>query len=215
MADVGSGGEGGGHGRHQKKRAKKLPTRIDMTPMVDLGFLLLTFFIMTTTFSKPKVIELTPPVDTKDTTKLIHIQDSLALTVILSSNNKVYYYIGVLNTNPDSNNINLTTFADKGGIRDIVIKHNSFVRNQILALDAQHANKQIADTTYARLKGKIQGDKMALFVIIKTDSVAKYSNVVNMIDEMEITECDKYALVDAKKAETQMMIDYNNKHSIR
>ena len=52
MADV-PGGEGGGGGRHQKKRAKKGNTRIDMTPMVDLAFLLLTFFILTTTMYKP------------------------------------------------------------------------------------------------------------------------------------------------------------------
>jgi len=216
MADVGSGGEGGGHGRHQKKRAKKLPTRIDMTPMVDLGFLLLTFFIMTTTFSKPKVIELTPPSKEKPD-KPPELQDSLAMTVILSANDKVYYYMGVIDTSliPDSNKMQLTSFADKGGIRDLVIKHNSFVRNKIKDLDNLHAAKQIADTAYIRLKGKVQGDKMALFVIIKTDSAAKYSDVVNMLDEMEITQCDKYALIDAKEIEILKMKQYNQLHNVK
>src|SRR5436853_114978 len=98
MADVNTGGGGGG-GRHQKKRAKKLSTRIDMTPMVDLGFLLLTFFMLTTTFSQPKIIELTPPVKSDIKTK---VQDTLSLTLILGKSDTVYYYNGPLNTNLDS-----------------------------------------------------------------------------------------------------------------
>src|SRR5580698_2668639 len=107
MAEVNTGGGGGG-GKHQKKRAKKLSTRIDMTPMVDLGFLLLTFFMLTTTFSKPKVIGLTPPV--KDSTHKTQV-DTTSLTIILSGNNKVYYYKGQLPLTVDSNNIRLTDFS--------------------------------------------------------------------------------------------------------
>jgi len=60
MAEIADNG-GGGHEKGGKKRPKKGSTRIDMTPMVDLGFLLLTFFVMTTTFSKPKVMSLVYP----------------------------------------------------------------------------------------------------------------------------------------------------------
>ena len=218
MADVDSGGGGGGHGRHQKKRAKKLPTRIDMTPMVDLGFLLLTFFMLATTFSKPKVIELTPPAKTKDTTVFHKVQDSLALTIILSGHNKVYYYKGELNNGqkiltPDSNNMQLTNFGDDG-IRKIVLQRNTFVLNALKPYDAAHDNKQMSDTAYERKKEFIQGDKNALFVIIKTDSVAKYLNVITMLDEMNICNVDKYALVDVSQSELLMMKDYNIKHQI-
>jgi biopolymer transport protein ExbD len=210
MADVNTGGDGG-HGRHQKKRAKKLPTRIDMTPMVDLGFLLLTFFMLTTTFSKPKVIELTPPVKTNDSTK---IKDTLALTVVLSGNSKVYYYNGELKQDPDSNNINLTDFSDNG-IRKVILARNSYVLNQLAPLDQQRQSQHMSDTVYDKAKQKIQGSKYALFVIIKTDSIAKYVNVVAMLDEMNICNVDKYALIDASKPEELMIEDYNHKHNIK
>jgi len=60
MAEIAEGG-GGGHGKGGKKRAKKQSTRVDMTPMVDLAFLLLTFFVLTATFNKNKSMEITFP----------------------------------------------------------------------------------------------------------------------------------------------------------
>ena len=212
MADVDTGGGGGGGRHHKKKRAKKLSTKIDMTPMVDLGFLLLTFFMLTTTFSKPKIIELVPPIN--DTTHRTEVKDTLALTVILSGNNKVYYYNGVLSTKPDSNNIHLTDLSDNG-IRKVILDRNNYVREQLKPLDVQHQNKQIADSTYDRLKEKIQENKYALFVVIKTDSVAKYVNVVSLLDDMTICNVGKYALIDAGPSEILMMRDYNNKHNIQ
>lgn len=93
MAEVNTGDGGGGHGKHEKKRAKKASTRIDMTPMVDLAFLLLTFFILTSTFNKPKAMEINYPADPKDKdTKPPKINN--ALTFILTDNDGIYYYPG-------------------------------------------------------------------------------------------------------------------------
>src|SRR6185436_21050116 len=76
---------------------KKQVIRIDMTPMVDLGFLLITFFVFTTTMSTPKATDLFMPKDptnNKDSTKLIN---DLALTLLLDDDNRVYYYNGIFN----------------------------------------------------------------------------------------------------------------------
>src|SRR5688500_12107293 len=93
MADIDSGEGGGGHGKkHEKRRAKKSSTRIDMTPMVDLAFLLLTFFVLTSTFSKPTTMEITMPTD-DDTTKQ---KVKNAITIMLTEDDKIFYYRGEL-----------------------------------------------------------------------------------------------------------------------
>jgi biopolymer transport protein ExbD len=210
MADVNTGGGGGG-GRHQKKRAKKLSTRIDMTPMVDLGFLLLTFFMLTTTFSQPKIIELTPPVkDNKDPRR---IQDTLSLTVILGKSDTVYYYNGSLKglNDPDSNNVMQTDLSDNG-LRKVVLGRNYLVLNSIKDIQAQHNANKIPDSTYGRLLDKAESNKNAIFVIIKTDSIAKYINVIRALDEMNICNVGKYALIDANSDDMKMVADYKQKH---
>ncbi|RTQ53529.1 biopolymer transporter ExbD [Hymenobacter gummosus] len=88
QADSGKGG---------KKRAKKMSTKIDMTPMVDLAFLLLTFFMLTTTFAKPKVMQISMPVKPKDETEEQNeLKASDAFTILLGENDKIYYYEGLL-----------------------------------------------------------------------------------------------------------------------
>jgi len=211
MADVSSGEGGGGSRHHQKKRAKKLSTRIDMTPMVDLGFLLLTFFMLTTTFSQPKVIELTPPIKSKDVTK---IQDTLSLTVVLDKDANIYYYNGQLKLATDSNNIMETDFSDNG-LRKLLLDRNHFVLNNIKPLVEQHNIRKIPDTTFNRLKDIAEGNKYALFVVIKTDSITKYINVVMALDEMNICNVGKYSLIDASPDDIKMITDYKQKHNIQ
>ena len=109
-ADSGKGG---------KKRAKKMSTRMDMTPMVDLAFLLLTFFMLTTTFSKPTVMQLNMPVKPKDQTEQTELKASDAFTVLLGENNKVYYYDGLLDyqTKPELQ----TSDYSANGIRKVLL----------------------------------------------------------------------------------------------
>lgn len=109
---------GGGH--HKKgpgvKKAKKLSTRVDLTPMVDLGFLLITFFIFTTTMSQPTAMRLFLPKDTEKPEDQNKIKASGALSIMLAKNNAIFYYEGELL--PDGSNFKSTNFKE---IRDIII----------------------------------------------------------------------------------------------
>lgn len=84
---------GGGHGGDGKVRGKKLSTKIDMTPMVDLGFLLITFFILATTLSKPSSMTLNVPDKTK-TEETEPIKASNVMTIFLGKDNKAHYIFG-------------------------------------------------------------------------------------------------------------------------
>jgi biopolymer transport protein ExbD len=100
------------------KKAKKLSTRVDMTPMVDLGFLLITFFIFTTTMTTPTTLDLNMPKDIKDPKNQTEAKESGVLTVMLGKGDKVYYYEGKLVVDASGNNFKATDFK---GIRDIII----------------------------------------------------------------------------------------------
>jgi biopolymer transport protein ExbD len=107
---------GGGH--HKKgpgvKKAKKLSTRVDLTPMVDLGFLLITFFIFTTTMSQPTAMRLFLPKDTEKPEEQNKVKASGALTLMLGKNDVIYYYEGELS--PDGANFKQTSYKDVRGI---------------------------------------------------------------------------------------------------
>jgi biopolymer transport protein ExbD len=95
------------------RRSKKLSTRVDMTPMVDLGFLLITFFVLTTTWSKPHVTKLFMPADGEGT----KIGNDAALTIVPIAGNKVFYFHGDLDAALRSGAYGTTGY---GGIGDIV-----------------------------------------------------------------------------------------------
>ena len=87
---------GGGHKKGPGvKKSKKLSTRVDLTPMVDLGFLLITFFIFTTTMSQPTAMPLNLPKDTDKPDEQNKLKESAAFTVMPAKDNKVYYYEGL------------------------------------------------------------------------------------------------------------------------
>lgn len=99
------------------KKSKKLSTRVDLTPMVDLGFLLITFFIFTTTMSEPNSMKLKLPKDAKNQIDLMPIKQSSVITIIPSKDNRIFYYEGELQAN--GSNIKATDFSN---IRNIIIQ---------------------------------------------------------------------------------------------
>lgn len=158
------GGDGG------KVRSKKQNTRVDMTPMVDLGFLLITFFMFTTTFSKPNVMDLGLPAKPKaDQPKPppTEIDLSNSISIIIGKDNRVFYHQ-----------------QDQTGLNDQTLQETTFDRNGI---------------TKVIERAKAGAKKQDLFtVIIKPTDDAVYKNFVDILDEMAITKNERYGVTDIK-----------------
>jgi biopolymer transport protein ExbD len=211
MAEVNTGDGGGGHGKHEKKRAKKASTRIDMTPMVDLAFLLLTFFVLTSTFNKAKTMEINFPA--KEVDKPMKINN--ALTFILTREGKdnkedgIYYYYGEFYApgNKDGKPVTTLTKTDfsKEGLHKILLDRNKPTIEALNKLEERYKKKEIVDTTYKRLAIAEKGKREALTVLVKSDDKAVYKNVIDAIDELNICNVGKYAIVDMGQAELDVL----------
>lgn len=197
--------DGGKGGKHQKKRAKKSSTKVDMTPMVDLAFLLLTFFVLTATFGKPKAMEINMPVDPDDTSNTTKVEDETAMTILLNEKqDKIYYYFGM----PADGGQNIvTTDLSKDGLRKVLLDRNKNVIKKVKEIEEKVRTKQMADTTAKRIinSTEVKGDRKALFVIVKTSDKAKYGSVIDVVDELNICEIGKYAIVDMSDLEKQLI----------
>jgi len=205
MASIDEGGGGGGHKKGPGvKKAKKLSTRVDMTPMVDLGFLLITFFIFTTTMSSPTTMQLYMPKDTDKDEEQNKAKESGALTIMLGKNNVVYVYRGQLL--PDASNFHTTTFK---GVRDTILA---------MKKDVINAHVHDAGCTKIQEEARIGNPKLNppippdpnwknacldkdLVVVIKPDEDATYKNTIDILDEMAISAIKRYAMVDLFPAE--------------
>jgi len=208
MAEIAEGG-GGGHGKGGKKRAKKSSTKVDMTPMVDLAFLLLTFFVMTSTFSKPKVMSLVYPAkidDTKDPPKRPEINN--AITFLLTED-KVYYYEGQYYSKDSPGPEGPTELIESNfgpkGLRKLLADKNAFVIKGKEDLDLKLRRKQIQDTTYERLLIKYKSEKEALKVLIKTDDKATCKNFIDLVDELKIAQVGVIAPVEILASEYELL----------
>lgn len=205
MADVDTGDGGGG--KHAKKRAKKSSTRIDMTPMVDLAFLLLTFFVLTSTFAKPKTMEINFPAKPEKPEDQQKVNN--ALTFIMTKDDGIYYYAGEFYPPANEKGIPPTTLIktdfSSEGLHKVLLDKNKDVIDEIKKLEEQLIKKEIADTTYKRLAVKKKGDAKSLTVLIKADDKAIYKNIIDVIDELNITNVGKYAVVDMMPKELELL----------
>lgn len=168
--------------KHKGTKGKKLSTRVDLTPMVDLGFLLITFFMLTTTLAKPKTMELIMPKDTQDEKERNKVKASTALTILLGKKHRVYYYEGIGDdpnaiSNPDF--FKVTTFKEKGGIRQVI-------------LDKKAKVEQLRNA---------KGEPEKMVVLIKPNDEASYKDVVDVLDEMQICRVPIYAIIDISDVE--------------
>ena len=204
MASIDTGGGDSGHKKGPGvKKAKKLSTRVDMTPMVDLGFLLITFFIFTTTMSTPTTMDLFMPKDSKEEDQN-KAKESGALTVMLGKNNAVYYYEGQLL--PDASNFKTTNFK---GIRDVIIDK----RKAVIAAYTPDPECEAK----AKAKGLPASDckDKDFVVVIKPNSDATYKNTIDMLDEMAINYVQRFAMVDISDNENELVKITENNNKIK
>jgi len=189
MAELDTSSSGGHKKGPGVKKGKKLSTRIDLTPMVDLGFLLITFFMFTTTLAKPKTMEINMPYKDehlKDEEKN-KIKNSVALTVLLSKDHRIYYYEGIGDDPNKAPDIKVTKFSSSKGIRDEII-----------------AKKKMVDGM--KRAGQLTA-KDETTILIKPDSTSTYSDLVNILDEMTINDIKVYAIIDITPLEQEWIMD--------
>ncbi len=203
MAEVNTEGKGG------EGKQKKKPTRVDFTPMVDLGFLLITFFMLTTSMLKPQTMEISmPSKDKVSEEEQNKVKASTAVTVILNDENKVFYYFGL----PDTNNPPEVVESDFSptGVRSMLLQRNSDVVQKINELKKDKADKKITDEDFKKMAAEVKADKAAPVVMIKASDKSSYENLVDILDEMQICNIGKYAIVDITPYDTTLV--YNKIH---
>ena len=211
MSEVQQQDSSGSDRKHKKLRAKKASTHIDMTPMVDLAFLLLTFFMLTTTFSKPKRMDITMPTKEKlpedQSTKF---PESQTMNILLGGDNKIIWYMG----REDGEKIPETFSADfsldgNSSIHKVILDHNKYLYDKVrMVLDSAMKglipNKPDSLRKHKQ-KVKIAEKKKGLMVLIKPDEKSKYKNLVDMLDEMAACNVATYAIVDLSENEKNLL----------
>ena len=194
--------------KKKESKQKKMNTRVDFTPMVDMMMLLITFFMLCTTLSKPQAMQLTMPSNDKN----VQEQDKSAtkashtITLILAGNDKIFHIDG-LPKYDDPTCLKETTWG-KDGIRKVLMSHVTEegiapVAKIMLAkqkLDEKKIKYNMPDSTYqkelAEIKnGNLDGEKVPkLTIIIKPLDTASYKNMVDALDEMQICSIGTYVI---------------------
>jgi biopolymer transport protein ExbD len=188
MAELNTGDSGGGKKGSKKVRSKKSNAKVDLTAMVDLAFLLITFFMLTTSLSKPQSMDLGLPDKDEDPTKnkIIKTDQRRTMTVILGKDNKIKWFHGLQNE-PEAGGAPTDAVYGKNGIRKEILKRVASVP-------------------------QVTGDKKkGLIVIIKPTKKATYRNLVDILDEMAICDVPTYAIVNDISPEEQKLVDAMNK----
>ena len=181
MAELNTGDGGGGKGG--KVRSKKQNSKVDLTAMVDLAFLLITFFMLTTTLSKPQSMNLGLPDKIDDPNiKPQKVDENRTMTILLGGNDKLVRYVGLLAT-PVVGGAPKDFAYGKDGIRKELI------------------SRKAAVLQYTGNKDK------GMIVIIKPSKKSNYRNLVDVLDEMAIVGVPTYAIVnDFTPEETKLLV---------
>ncbi len=196
--------------KQKASKQKKMNVRVDFTPMVDMMMLLITFFMLCTSLSKPQTMQLTMPSNDKN----VNEQDKTAtkasqtITLYVCGDNKIYHVDGIPNFN-DPSCMKQTTWG-KNGIRKVLMEHQvedgSTPVAQIMLAKQKLDEKKLAhpdqwpDSIYNKAlddikAGNVNGGKVpTMTIIIKATDNASYKNLVDALDEMQICSIGKYVI---------------------
>lgn len=205
MASLDTGGGDSGHKKGPGvKKAKKMSTRIDMTPMVDLGFLLITFFIFTTTLSSPSTMDLFMPKDTDKDEDQNKAKQSGALTILLAKDNTAYYYEGELA--PDASNFKSVKFSE---LRQIIINKKKDVISRYVndpkCVETKLTESKARGREKTRVEAEDECKQSDMVVVIKPNKESTYKNTVDILDEMTINNIKRFALVNISPVEQELI----------
>ena len=197
--------------KKSKAKQKKMNVRVDFTPMVDMMMLLITFFMLCTTLSKPQTMEISMPSNDKNIKDddRSQVKASQAITILLDANDKIYYFEGIPNYN-DPHFLKETSYG-ADGIRAILIRKNAFAVQQKKDLDQKKLLRKINDAQYSKMLSDIKSAKQTPTVIIKATDQANYKNLVDALDEMQICGVGKYTIVDLEDGDKVLMENLKTK----
>jgi len=198
-------------GKGGKKKAKKHAPHIDMTPMVDLMCLLITFFMLTTAFSKPKIMEIVLPEKIKDDKPIKRpvAQESRTINIILGPENKIYWYPGKAVDPQSAPPLQETDFS-ANGIRSLLLERNKALFKKIDQFNSDVIAGKInipRDSVQKEISKLKSIDDTGPIVLIKAYKAANYGNFVDILDEMSIIGIARYTFVDITWVEEKMIED--------
>lgn len=185
-------------GKGGKKKPVKGDARVDMTPMVDLMSLLITFFMLTAAFSKPKVMEIILPEKLRKDEKVEppKIAESRTLNIILGPDDKVFWYPG--KADPEVTVLQETDFSATG-IRQVLLDRNRALFRKIDQFEKDVISGKInirQDSLRNAIAQLKKDDDTGPIVLIKAHKTSKYKNFVDIIDEMSIVGIARYTFTD-------------------
>jgi len=213
MAEIQSN-EGGGKKKKGGSKQKKLSVHIDFTPMVDMNMLLITFFMLCTSLSKPQTMEISMPSNDKKITEQDRdkVKASQAITLVLSGNDSLFYYTG----QPDYKNYNslkLSSFnpQDPEGLRAFLLKRNSDAVYKINELKKKKMLREITQEQFTKQVSDLKNGKQTPVVIIKASDRATYKNLIDALDEMQICNIGKYVIDKITPGDFFLIKNYDSK----
>lgn len=213
MAEIQSN-EGGGKKKKGGSKQKKLSVHIDFTPMVDMNMLLITFFMLCTSLSKPQTMEISMPSNDKKISKDDQppVKASQAVTLVLAGGDSLFYYEGQPNYK-DFNSLKLSSYSPDG-LRAYLLNKNRDAVIKINELKDKKMQLKISQEAYTKQVSDIKGGKNTPVVIIKAADNANYKNLIDALDEMQICNIGKYVIDKITPAELFLMKNYRTKGSL-